>query len=412
MQILKFQFEDKSEGWRLNETSFNDRMTLLVGASGVGKTLILKALRRMKRIAQGSSDKGAEWRIEYITPDGNHHLWEGAYQNFGLSHFFWVKQDNDNGEGYSKIEREQLTISNKVVVKRDASGILFNNSPTLKLSPQESILKLFKEEEQIKPSYEGFCRIEYTDYRYSANPDITFSTIDDIQFLEFHALLTQKPENLDSLAAIRKSNLPTATRLFLVQEHHKDTFELIQNRFISIFPQVTGIKSDTLEGNDSENDFSSPVTKGLFIHIQEQGMDHWINPNRISSGMYKTLLQLCDLYLCPDGTVFLMDEFENSLGINCIREIAEDIILQDRPLQFIVTSHHPYIINNIPYDYWKIVTRNGGIVKTHSLADLGHDFSRSKHEAFMQLMQLDEFLTGQEQINQEQEDEHLLLGRR
>jgi Fe-S cluster assembly ATPase SufC len=118
-------------------------------------------------------------------------------------------------------------------------------------------------------------------------------------------------------------------------------------------------------------------------------------------------MQLCDLYLCPDGAVFLIDEFENSLGINCIGDIMQDILAQDRQLQFIVTSHHPYIINNIPPDYWKLITRNGGVVKTHSPADLGCDFTKSRHDTFMQLLQLDEFRTGQES-----EDEHLLSGRR
>ena len=395
MQILKFQFEDKSEGWRLNETSFNDRMTLLVGASGVGKTLILKALDRMKYVAEGWSYKGAEWNIEYVPDDGNHHVWRGAFQNHGLSDINWRQRDT-NRSNYSKIEYEQLEINGEIVAERDTNGITFNKKPTLKLSPQESILKLFQEEEQIKPSCEGFEKIDFTDHTNSVHPDIPLFSMN-------------LPQQMD-LDAIRKNRIPLIGKLHLVKQIEKNIFETIQDRFISIFPQVRAIKSDILEPFD--NDMPPFYKDCLFIQIQEQGVDHWIWPNRISSGMYRTLLQLCDLYLCPDGTVFLMDEFENSLGINCIKEITEDIFTQDRQLQFIVTSHHPYIIGNIPFDNWKIVTRNGGVVKTHSLADLGCDFTVSRHDSFMQLMQLDEFLTGQEQEDQEQENEHLLLGRR
>ena len=48
--------------------------------------------------------------------------------------------------------------------------------------------------------------------------------------------------------------------------------------------------------------------------------------------------------LWPDGSVILIDEFENSLGVNCLDEITEDVVKESRRLQFILTSHHPYII--------------------------------------------------------------------
>jgi len=393
MKIIKFQFEDKSEGWKLAETSFNDSLTLLVGASGVGKTLILKSLRQMKLIAEGKSYKGAEWNIEYIADDGTRHIWQGTFQNHGLSDSNW--REPTDRSNYSKIEHERLEINGKVIVKRDTDGITFNEKPTQKLSPQESILNLFREEEEIKPAWKGIRKIDYTDHTFSAKPDLSFSNFDDFYFLDFCVSLMQKPECSDRLTDIRNNNnWPLVTRLFLVQEYHKDTFDLIQDHFNKIFPQVTGINVSRLKDND--NNLVPYMKEGLFVQIQEEGVDHWIWPNRISSGMYRTLMQLCDLYLCADGTVFLIDEFENSLGINCIREITEDIISQERDLQFIVTSHHPYIINNIDPDYWKLVTRNGGVVKTHSLKDLDCDFKKSHHDTFMQLLQQEEYQTGQE----------------
>jgi len=395
MQILKFQFEDKSEGWRLNETTFNDPLTLLVGASGVGKTLILRSLKLMKLIVEGNSYKGAEWNIEYVADDGARHTWGGAFLNRGLSDSNWREQDSNRNK-YSQIEHERLTINGQDLVIRDTDGISFKEkSISLKLSPQESIFKLFREEEQIKPAYEGICKMDYTDHTFSAGSNLKVTRMNHPIFVDLAASLSKKPECPDCLTDIRNSDFSLASRLYLVQKYHQDTFNLIQSLFIKIFPQVTGIKSDVLEDND--NNLLPHIKEGIFVQIQEEGVHHWIWPNRISSGMYRTLMQLCDLYLCPDGTVFLIDEFENSLGINCMDEITEAMVAQDRPLQFIVTSHHPYIINKIPPRYWKLVTRNGGEVRTHSLADLGCDFSKSKHENFMQLMQLDEFHTGQEQ---------------
>jgi hypothetical protein len=64
-----------------------------------------------------------------------------------------------------------------------------------------------------------------------------------------------------------------------------------------------------------------------------------------------------------------------------------------RNIQFVITSHHPYIINQIHYKNWKLVTRAGGEVKVQNATDL-MDFSKSRQQAFMQLTQLEEFTTG------------------
>jgi ABC-type polar amino acid transport system ATPase subunit len=64
MKINRFSFHDKARGWRLEPVQFKD-LTLLIGASGVGKTLILDSILTLKAIANGSSFKGVEWEIEF-----------------------------------------------------------------------------------------------------------------------------------------------------------------------------------------------------------------------------------------------------------------------------------------------------------------------------------------------------------
>jgi AAA15 family ATPase/GTPase len=62
--------------------------------------------------------------------------------------------------------------------------------------------------------------------------------------------------------------------------------------------------------------------------------------------MFKTLMYIAEIYLSPEGAVVLIDEFENSLGSNCIDAVT-DILTERQDLQFIITSHHPYIIKLI-----------------------------------------------------------------
>lgn len=94
-------------------------------------------------------------------------------------------------------------------------------------------------------------------------------------------------------------------------------------------------------------------------------------------------MYISELYLSPDDCVILIDEFENSLGINCLDNVT-DLILSNRKSQFIITSHHPYVINNISPAYWKIVTRKGSLVTVKDAKDFHIPDSRQK--AFIDLI--------------------------
>ena len=130
----------------------------------------------------------------------------------------------------------------------------------------------------------------------------------------------------------------------------------------------------------------------LEIQIKERGIADWIS--NISSGMLKTMVHIAQLQLCSNSSLILIDEFENSLGVNCIDELTSSILSSERGLQFIITSHHPYIINNINHTNWKIVTRKGSAVTARDAAEF--NFDKSKHKAFTQLINLDLYSEGVE----------------
>ncbi len=54
--------------------------------------------------------------------------------------------------------------------------------------------------------------------------------------------------------------------------------------------------------------------------------------------------------------------------------------------QFIMTSHHPYIINNIDISSWKVFYRNGLDVEILNGESLKKKFLSSKQEHFTQLI--------------------------
>jgi AAA15 family ATPase/GTPase len=379
MHISTFQFENKSLNWRLETLELN-KLTLLVGASGVGKTQILKALMGLKRIAKGASLHARSWAVTFETSDKKHYRWEGEFENTAINFFDddemyeLTKQENKSNPN---IIFEKLYLNGDLIVDRIGKKILFNGQQTIKLSQQESILSLLREEDLVQSAHDDF---DHT-HSLSVQDNIAFT------FSNAHSLI----EKYNSLAKIQSSELNTLLKLFFISRVDQAIFTLIKDQFCTIFPQVEDLKVAPLE--TMQQDMSKPFNHYPFVQIKEEGVKHWIEQGRISSGMFRTLMQLSELYLCAEGTVFLIDEFENSLGINCINEITQYILNSDRQLQFVLTSHHPYIIDAIGMQNWKLVTRNAGIVKAHNISEF--NIGKSRHSAFMQLLQLDEYQTGQ-----------------
>lgn len=379
MKIIKFQYSDKTLEWSLQDISF-DKLTLLVGASGVGKTQILDAIQSVKRIAKGKSLSGIKWFIEFTTLNGYSYKWEGEFEDKGPQVLF-EDEDEDSKTAQPKILWEKIWLNDEEVVKRTSKDTFFNGAKTLKLSLQQSTLFILKEEDKLKPAFEGFNKILYSDYSDSQSRPLQNIIFFNNQNLE---------RKFNSLKKIQESDEDILVKLNLVSKIDNKTFSKIKERFCEIFPQVEDIKVAPLDVQ--REGLPIFLKDSPFIQIKEVGIDKWIQQRKISSGMFRTLIHVSEVYLCAEGTVFLIDEFENSLGINCIDELTNDILQSKRKLQFIITSHHPYIINNINYSFWKLVTRKQGIVRTHPIEKF--NIGRSKHDAFMQLLQLEEYQTG------------------
>jgi predicted ATPase len=114
----------------------------------------------------------------------------------------------------------------------------------------------------------------------------------------------------------------------------------------------------------------------------------------MSSGMFRTLVHLVDISLAPPGSVILIDEFENSLGINCMPELTDFVMSKAALMQFILISHHPYIISKIPYKTWKLVRRKGGEVSVINATDIPQLQTGSRLNKFIQLANLPEYEEG------------------
>ena len=376
MKIKQLTYWNHQFEWRFEPIHFSN-LSLLVGVSGVGKTQILRGISNLRKIANGSSFNGLAWDIIFLANNGVEYRWKGEFETQKSDELIFIEEEGDRS---FQIISEELFKEAELIVKRKGEKIIFKGQDTPKLSPYESLVEILKREEDVAPVQQGFNKVIDSAQSQSVK--------------EFTSTYISQTKKYLSLEEIKTANLPPLIKIGLVSKFFPETFKNIKKSFIGVFEQVEDIKIESIikEGLSFQTFSGSIPASFPMVQIQEKGVNKWIVQQNISSGMFKTLMHISELYLCPEGSVILIDEFENSLGVNCIDIITEDLVQENRNLQFIITSHHPYIINNIGFEYWKIVTRKGGVVTVKDAEDL--NLGKSRHQAFMQLINSEVYTEG------------------
>ncbi len=369
MKFKSISVTEIISGWNVDNIQFNPMLTLLVGASGVGKTRILNIINGLCHVAHGQSFSGFKWKVEF-EQNKHFYIWEGEFELKKVPKLILP----DIKENKFAIKHEQIKDNNEILVSRSKDSIIYKGHKLVKLDNTKSIVELLKGEKDIKSIYDGFGQC----YNLNMADDNTINVSPTI----IELIKKSKFNNIDIIKSLRVFS--PLERLFLLKENNLKEFDVICQKFQDIFPAVEKIDFHLM----SLNNIPFPVLK-----IKEKGISSWILQDAISSGMMRTLLQIITLVLANDGDVITIDEFENGLGVNCINELADLIMEPEADIQVVMTSHHPYIINTIPVKDWKILTRKGSQVQAHTAEEL-HIGEHSKHEAFMQLMQTPEYKTG------------------
>ncbi|MFI4910381.1 MAG: AAA family ATPase [Sedimentisphaeraceae bacterium JB056] len=376
MKIIKFSFQDNLHQWQLDPIEFKG-FNLLVGVSGVGKTQILSSLRTTVDIAKGHEFNGISWSISFSTDNDKTYKWSGEFETLINEQSDGFEEDLYGLSRKPKIKKERLESSGEVIIDRRGSKITLCDNTIPILCPHQSALYLLRYEPRVSPASLAFEQVINSD---------TVKTVQNTYLYHIHTV-TDVIKKFNTLEKIQATKFNTLVKLSLLNHCSPDFFEEIKEEFIGIFPQVEDIKIETSQQNFEDKTL---ITHNLLL--KEKGIRGWVDQARISSGMYKTFLQLAQMHLWPRNSVIIVDEFENSLGINCIDALTDAIMSHPGDLQFIITSHHPYIINNISPDHWKVVQRRFDRVTTSDAKSLG--LGKSNHEAFIQLINNDKYIDG------------------
>jgi len=379
MKINSFKFDDHKENWHLQKTGF-ENFNLLVGVSGVGKTKILQALDLIRDVARDKDYQldGVEWIIRF-THLGQEYEWELKSALSDDEKTLFRQQQQTAEILYEKITRIENDKPIELLVRNQNESTL-HGEKLHKLKKTESAITLLSEEEDIAPIYKAFERFINETPQYAIIPPDRAIPLKEVTIQQEKFTLTRQTffENILPI------DTPTVIKGHFLQKFFPDEFHEIKESYLEIFPKVNDLKIDMIEKSGGY----------LFSYAIKENADNWILQPQISSGMLRTLAHLIEVATAPIGSVMVIDEFENSLGINCMSEITDFILEQSNDIQFILTSHHPYIIHNIPWQNWQIVSRQDHEVKVTKATEIPALDTASSLDKFTQLVNLPEYEGG------------------
>jgi predicted ATPase len=357
MKILKYQFT--SDNWNFSPINFQN-INLLVGDSGSGKTRLLNTIFNIGAIVAQNKMRGeGEWHIS-LGVDDNIYEWE-------------IKIVGKEEE--QKIVNEILYLNEKKLFERKNEICVFNDQELPKLSNKEILIYLFREDEKIKPIYEGFASILRRSFFHDE-----LEKNSAIYGVNFHHL--DKIGKKRDLYELYKLDLGLNPKLFILFNYFPEIYQKINEIYLDTFDFISEIK--ILQSEDFP-DLRIPGQTPIWC-IKENNLDEFIRLDQLSSGMQKVLLIITDILTLPNGGIYLLDEYENSLGVGSISFLPDLLSTENFTNQIIFTSHHPYIISNFPVNYWYVVNRKGSEVNFTYGKELTERYDLSSQEKYIQLL--------------------------
>jgi hypothetical protein len=281
------------------------------------------------------------------------------------------------------------------LVDRNSKEFWFRGGRIPLLSPNQTSIFLLREEPEIKQLFETLYS-HVTRRRFFSDEMGKQSTLQVLNkgVVQNYLSATDKRSALMGPPPL---GFTVSAKLYLLSEgqdeaYSRQAFKRIKDWFETVFPSVVDLQvRDNARLNRDE-----PITPEGFspmVCVREKGVDDWIPYPELSSGMQKVLLILTDLETLPEGTVYLLDEYENSLGVNAINFLPDYLAQVGTTFQLFITSHHPYLISRVDPHHWYVFSRNGSNVSIRAGDETARLYGASRQDAFLQLID-DPFYSG------------------
>lgn len=342
--------------------NFIDDVTLLVGLSGVGKTQILNAIEYSLNLAVRKDIILRPYDVSIgIYVDDIEYVWSYRIKSVPNDDLILENQDKYN------FVYESLMKDGDLVFERNQDMINvvgYDKVPQPK--KDESLLSQYSEDKKFEKLISGIRKLYSVEIELAVRGGISSENFSRLKTKVIETI--KKNKNTEFRVF---SHLPVTIKIFIAKHYYKEIYIKIFESVKELFIEIEDI--DIVEDKEHEM---------YLVAIQVYGKK--LLQNDISNGMLKTIYYLVELFTMSKDSLVLIDEFENGLGVNCI-DLLSDMLLHEREdLQFILTSHHPKIINGIEKNRWKIIDRECDIIKNSDSTNYG--IGNSQHDAYFNLI--------------------------
>jgi energy-coupling factor transporter ATP-binding protein EcfA2 len=370
MRIKSLSFADPRGGtWSLDTLPLKAGLNLFVGASGSGKTRVLNIIFNIGRFASGDRFTSGQWVIHFEHKDTDY-TWKCDSHVFGddreprvLSEELWIGAP-------TRVEKKLFTRSETIFLQGD--------KPVPKLPLKSTAIYLLREEPAITPAHEAFSEIKRRSFW---SQDLQHSV--GLQSIPSQLIRKLDKGNAE-MPEIVKAELTLHGTLFLLGKYFPKAYTTILEQFRRVFPFITDIR---VRPAPEALTVDLPVSGDFQVAmLKERGIEAPVPLQEIASGMVKVLLIITDVVMASPGLLYLIDEYENSLGVNAIDFLPSFLADLGQEHQFIITTHHPLLINAIPVSDWFIFHRKGLHIRVMHGAEIEERYGRSKQQRFTQLI--------------------------
>ncbi len=368
VKIQWIEFENLQTGLKIERIHFNEDVTLLVGLSGAGKTQILNAVEYSLNLAFDKDVALRPYRVGMgILIDREEYEW-----------FYEINRTNENEliineESKYEFTNEELKCNKQNIFKRTSTEIYvkgYDKIPQPK--KDESLILQYSEDKKFEKLISGIRKLYSVEIELAVRGGIRSESFSRLKSKVIDTLNNNKTKTQFKVF----SHLPVAMKLYIVKNYYKDMYIRIFDAVKELFMEIEDINVE----EDSAREM-------YLVSIQVYGKK--LLQHDISNGMLKTIYYIVELFTMSENSLVLIDEFENGLGVNCIDILSELILSERNDLQFIITSHHPKIINAIDKSQWRIIDRTGSVVQNSGSIDYG--IGNSQHDAYFNLINRWEF---------------------
>lgn len=364
MKIDTYEYQDISKkGYILKKVEFQN-LNLIIGYSGSGKTRLLNTILNLGRSSTiNKVDKVGNWKVEF-------HIAKKKYS-------YELKISKEN-KVEAEVEKEHLKYidHSELMIERDSNQFKYNGDLLPQLKKSESAISILQNEEVIKNIYSSFASILKRSFSYDAS---------DVNYLKYGIITEHYHDIISSEKNILEKLLLADTNLniilYAMKEKESSKYKLFKEFFMNLFNEVEDIDIKDIQHFFPKNKFKAPI-----FCIKEKGVEEWIEFSRLSSGMQKVIIMMSDTLIINNNWIYLIDEYENSLGPKIIDFFYNWIQYAELSNQFFITSHHPFVINNIPIKNWYLCSRGGDNVEFIYGDELEKIIGKSNQSAFTKLM--------------------------